>query len=305
MEEYAAQLDGLKILVLRSGTVVIKEVAHSTRLVVTAQDPFFAGLAAWRIARRLKAPLHLQLHGDFFGPEWKRQAVGNRIRLVLGKFLIRRAAGFRVVSERIARSLVGLGIPRSRIIVAPIASDPCSHTSKYGSDDTSVVFLTVTRLAKEKNPALAVRVFEKIRATVPDARLIVVGDGPLRPTMPQVEGVQYVGWATDPDEWYHRADVFLMTSNAEGWGRTAADAIAHGLPVVTTDVGLAGELVRDGENGLVVPVGDEEAFADAMRRIGSDSALRARLSEGARQTKIPTRSETIDLIVKSWQNTLV
>lgn len=302
IDEYRKPVDDLIVVVRGHGTYTGPK---GSDVVVTAQDPFFAGLAAWRIARRLQAPLHLQLHGDFFGPHWRRIRFRNRLYLLLAKFLIRRAAGFRVVSERIARSLVALGIPRERITVAPIVSNPHSHDLVHGSGHEGVVFLMINRLAIEKNPALAVHAFQKIRQKVSDARLIIVGDGPLRSTLPQVEDVTYAGWALDPDEWYHRADVFIMTSNAEGWGRTAADAVAHGIPVITTDVGLAGELVRDGKNGLVVPVGDETALAEAMRRVVVEPDLRARLAEGACNTKIPTKGETIDLIVKSWQNTLV
>lgn len=269
--------------------------------VVTAQDPFFTGLTAWLIARRIRAPLHLQLHGDFFGTHWRRLRVRNRFYLMLARFLIRRAAGFRVVSERIARSLVALGIPRSRITVAPIITDPCYHDAKHDSGP-GVTFLVLAALTKEKNVGLAIRAFKK--AGLPAARLLVVGDGPERRAL-ETSGVEFVGQVSDPDPWYHRADVFVMTSIAEGWGRTATEALAHGVPVVMTDVGLAGELVRDGENGLIVPVGDEQALAAALRRIGSYLELRARLADGARQAKIPTRSETVDLIVKSWQNTLV
>lgn len=298
IEEYRQRVDELVVVVRGHGTY---GGPGGSDVVVTAQDPFFAGLEAWKIARRIRAPLHLQLHGDFFGPHWRRLRVRNRFYLMLARFLIRRATGFRVVSERIARSLVALGIPRSCITVAPIVSDGHYDTTEHQSAGRGVVFLVLAALTKEKNVGLAIRAFKN--AGLPNARLIVVGDGPERRALEQA-GVELVGHVSDPDPWYHRADVFVMTSMAEGWGRTAAEAIAHGLPVVMTDVGLAGEFVRDGVNGLVVPVGDEQALVEAIRRIGTDGELRARLAEGAQQTKIPARSETIDLMVKSWQNTL-
>ncbi|MDZ4227326.1 MAG: glycosyltransferase, partial [Patescibacteria group bacterium] len=77
--------------------------------VVSVQDPFESGLVAWFIARRLRVPLHAQVHTDFLSPEYARHSTLNRIRVCIARFVLPRASGVRVVSSRIADSLQAAG----------------------------------------------------------------------------------------------------------------------------------------------------------------------------------------------------
>src|SRR5205085_5919320 len=82
-------------------------------------------------------------------------------------------------------------------------------------------------------------------------------------------------------EAYVAADVFALLSTHEPWGVVVNEAAASGLPLVLSDrVGAARDLLRDGENGLLVPAGDTDAAADALRRLAADPEVRARM--GAR-----------------------
>ena len=91
---------------------------------------------------------------------------------------------------------------------------------------------------------------------------------------------------------YNRADVFVLATRQETYGMAVAEAVAHGLPVVATETGAIRALVGD-EAGLLVPVGDAAALADALARVLSDTDLRVRLSEGARlrRNRLPTWDE--------------
>lgn len=80
------------------------------------------------------------------------------------------------------------------------------------------------------------------------------------------------------------AQVFALSSDTEALGIVLVEAMAMGVPVVTTDVGGTTELVRDGENGLAVPPNDPSAIADAIRRIAADAALAGRFSMAGRAT---------------------
>ncbi len=92
---------------------------------------------------------------------------------------------------------------------------------------------------------------------------------------------------------YDRSDVFVLATQLETYGMAVAEALAHGLPVVATNTGAIPELLKDGA-GLVVPVGDVAALHDALQRVLSDAALRARLGEGARRVReeLPTWDDT-------------
>lgn len=81
-------------------------------------------------------------------------------------------------------------------------------------------------------------------------------------------------WTNDLASYYKGADVYLLTSNYEGYGRTAVEAAACGLPVVMTDVGLAGEFIVDGFNGIVCPVGNTAAVTEALTRLIEKPSLR-------------------------------
>jgi glycosyltransferase involved in cell wall biosynthesis len=157
----------------------------------------------------------------------------------------------------------------------------------WNAADTAPVLLYVGRLAAEKNVPLALRAFDAVLARRPDARLVVVGDGPLRRALQAGHPhVHFVGVQRGRElaAHYASADVFLFPSLSETFGNVTLEALASGLAVVAFEVAAAGELIRDGRNGLLAPAGDADAFVQAAcRAAGADAgALRAR----ARQTAL-------------------
>ena len=115
--------------------------------------------------------------------------------------------------------------------------------------------------------------------------------------------IKFFGWQNDLEKFYKQADCLLLTSNNEGWGLAVVEAAAHGLPIIMTDVGLAGEVIKNGESGIVIPVGDRKALVEAMIKIIEDSGLRKKLGEGARKAikTLPSKEETFALYKKSWE----
>jgi glycosyltransferase involved in cell wall biosynthesis len=286
---------------------------------IFTQDPFETGLAGWLIAKIYKLPLQLQIHTDFLSPYFWRESFLNKLRVVLAKFLIRRASYLRVVSERIRESVIKkFGLAGERIINLPIYVDGESIAraplkadlrKKYPAFD--FIILMASRLTKEKNISLAIRSMAKIAEKYPKTGMIIVGSGEEEMKLkklaePLKDNIIFKPWADEISSYLKTADMFLITSSYEGWSMAAVEAMAAGCPVVMTDVGCAGELVKDGLNGLVAPIGDEEEMVKNIFRLIENKDLREALTREAKRTanELPGKKEYLSRYLESWNNTI-
>ena len=119
--------------------------------------------------------------------------------------------------------------------------------------------------------------------------------------------VKFLGWQNNPGEFYSQADTFLLTSYYEGWGMAVVEAVGHSLPIIMTDVGCAGELIKNGESGIVIPVNNQAKLEEAMMRLINDENLRKKLAEGAFSAikNLPSKEETLALYKKSWEKAIL
>ncbi|MBI4134786.1 MAG: glycosyltransferase [Candidatus Sungbacteria bacterium] len=249
-------------------------------LIVSAQDPFEGGVAGWLLKRRWRLPLQVQVHTDFLSPYFAREHWENRVRVFLAHFILKRADCIRVVSKRIQTGLVrSMGILERKISVLPVWNDFNPMPRKATSGDALRVLL-VSRLEPEKGVADAIRAFAQFLGEGGKGVLNIVGDGSLRVPLAtlakdlRISGsVVFEGWQKNLDMYYSRADLLLFPSHYEGWGMAAYDAVRAGIPVVMTDVGLAGEVVKDGKSGIIVPVGDMEKMTGALLSLYRDRGL--------------------------------
>ncbi len=152
------------------------------------------------------------------------------------------------------------------------------------------VMVTASRLARWKRVDRAVRAMPRILEAVPEALLLIVGDGEERGELEALAGalglsgsVRFVG-AVDRDEvprYLGAADLFLALADLSNVGNPLLEAMACGTAIVTLDAGDTGELIREGETGVLVPTGEPEPVAQAVVRLARDDSLRRRLGEGA------------------------
>ena len=154
------------------------------------------------------------------------------------------------------------------------------------------VVLGIVKWTPREDPLTLIEAFRLLLTDHPSARLILVGDGPLRDQVraalaslgPAVLCPGYVAYSSLPG-WYGRADVFVHPAVDEPWGVSVNEALASSLPVVASSgVGAAAELIRPGGCGLEFPSGDAVALAQALERLLLDPALRQRYSRAAAQT---------------------
>jgi glycosyltransferase involved in cell wall biosynthesis len=139
----------------------------------------------------------------------------------------------------------------------------------------------VCRLIEQKGIPHGIRAFGQIAEHFPDARLLIVGEGKLRPSLEaQVkelkleDRVRFLGWRADGARVMAGFDIFLMPSLWEGFGLVMLEAMAHGLPIIGSAVSAIPEVVVNGETGLLVLPRDEPGLADALAMLLHDAPLR-------------------------------
>ncbi len=261
--------------------------------VVSAQDPFEHGLAAARAVGGTSAKLHIQVHTDFLSPwfikvsgwRWSslRMALLNRHRRRLADRVLPKAAGIRVVSERIKASLAaryGSRIPAPSVIpIAVDAATPASVPLPVHSFKFSLI--AVGRLEPEKRVEDILTALKLVVLKYPMIGLFVVGDGCERTRLERrthalgLDGkVIFLGSRPDAHALMPSAQAFIQASAYEGYGRTLIEAALAKVPIVTTDVGIVGDVLKNDEDVLAVPVADPVALERSIGKLIEDTRLR-------------------------------
>lgn len=221
------------------------------------------------------------VHGPYapHGAGWV-QSTKRALRHALERLV---ALGFRrvvAVSDSIRAYIpgtVGIGMGRLCTVHNGIVGGTVSAPPAAGT----LSFITVGRLDAIKNHEMMINAFARVSKTVPHARLIIVGDGPRRPTIEALidelglrSSVDMLGFRSDVADLLAGADVFLMSSRYEGISIALLEAMRAGLPSVATNVGGIPETVLPELTGVLVESGDTEGFAHAMSTLAASPERR-------------------------------
>lgn len=255
------------------------------------------GWSALRAALYLKLPVSSDYRTNFqsYSTHYGVGFLYKPIMAYLRKFH-NRAHCTMVPTQALRNSLALAGFHHLRVVsrgVDTVAFDPAHRSAPLraswglGPEDLAVV--CVGRLAPEKNLALLLRAFEAIEHRNPRARLVLVGNGPMREELQaKCPGALFAGQLRGQAlaEHYASGDLFLMPSVTETFGNVTTEAMASGLPVLAFDYAAAADLIKDGINGLVTPLGDREAFVSASVALAAEPGLRMRIGIEARRTAL-------------------
>jgi phosphatidylinositol alpha-1,6-mannosyltransferase len=249
-----------------------------------------AGPGALAIQRRFGAPAIQYLYA---------KELDHRSNL--SQFVMQRVRASVAISSYTRSRALDIGAPGDRVHVILPGVDLPSYALPQPAEREAgpPTVLTVARLEdRYKGFDVMIKAMPLVRARVPEARWVVVGEGSLRgeleamaASLDVAECITFTGRLDDEarDEWLDRADVFAMPSRlppggrgGEGFGIVYLEAGAHRLPCVAGNVGGSVDAVADGETGLLVDPTDHMAVAGAITELLLDSGLRTRLGEAGR-----------------------
>ena len=285
--------------------------------VVSAQDPFEQGFVGWLIAHRLKAGFHLQVHTDV-GSSYFASNIKNNIRFIIARFLLPRADAIRTVSERVRTAVVRqFHAPLHRVSVLPIlharedtGDDPAALNLKEMFPRYDSFILVVSRLEEEKNVALAIRAFSLIAKSHPKTGLLILDDGREKEKLSALAvslgidaQVQFVGFRSDASRFFREANIYLLTSDYEGYGRTLMEAAYAGCPIVTTDTGLVGSVLTK-EEALICPPRDKKCIAGHLSLLLENPKLGVYLAAAAKKAAERMLSATAEEYILAYRDDL-
>jgi len=270
-------------------------------------------LALLRLARELRPDV---LHAHMFGSNlagsvfgrlarvpvviahehtWSYE--GDPVRKLLDGYLIGRLAdAFLAVSSADAERMHSIEhVPRGKIRMIPNAWMPRPDAgsgdlrTQLGLGPDVPIAVSVTTMRPQKRLDLLAEAFVRTLRTVPGARLLLVGDGPERPALEAAvdrlglrDAVHFLGYRQDIDAVFAAADAMVLSSDFEGTPIAVLEAMAAGVPVISTNVGGLPDVV-DQTLGVLVPRRDAAALGDAMALVLGDRDLAARMGAAARK----------------------
>lgn len=220
---------------------------------VTSQDEFI-GIAGYLLKRLKGISWEAQVHTDIASAEYKQFSLQNRMRTFIARHAYQYASSIRTVSLRVQENLKNWkGVSTIPMTVLPVFIDLDKFYQRKDRNDGLFQIISVSRLSKEKRIDVVLRVFSQIYNKHPNVRLMIVGDGPEKSSLENIckelsiEGaVEFLGQVDNVEDYYVHADLYVLNSAYESYGRTIVEAMAAGLPVVSTNVGIAREMLKGG-----------------------------------------------------------
>lgn len=263
--------------------VVRPDVVH-----IATEGPL--GYSALKTARRLGIPTSSSFHTNFhqYGGHYGMR-FGRGVVLRYLRWFHNRTACTLVPTDEMRARLARFHFERLTVLSRGVDARLFSPTKRsealrksWGAAPEDPVMIHVGRIAAEKNIDLAVETYQAMRLINPRTRLVLVGDGPLRPTLAaKYREFTYAGIRRSEDlaAHYASADLFLFPSMTETFGNVVIEALASGLIVAGYDYAAVRQHVRSGINGFSVKLGDKAAFSqmgcDVIGKRTTWPALRA------------------------------
>lgn len=233
----------------------------------------------------------------------RRLLSGGKAGLWLRDWLYRRANGILTQTEYAKSCYDEKFLGKTAVIYNPVMMSD-SQVGVALKAEKEHLFVTAGRLEPVKDQTSMIEAFAAFHKNHPDYRLVIFGKGPMHETLQeQINGlglrdaVTLAGRTNDLWNKIACAEAFLLTSEYEGMSNALIEAMCLGLPVISTKVAGATDLVLDGENGFLIDVKDSKTLADRMSRMADNLYLREQMGRNASEVYEQVRQ---DKICKQW-----
>lgn len=228
------------------------------------------------------------------------RADGRSIVVRLATYILYPLADRIVFQTKWAQSCFSKRIQKKGIVITnPI------HVKVKASTKKEKKIVAVGRLAEQKNHSMLIRAFRKIVDEHSDYKLYIYGEGKLRgELLKQVhelkleESVFLPGNISDIHEKISNAEIFVLSSNYEGLSNALLEAMMIGLPCISTNCAGSNEVIMDGENGLLVPVGNTGKLTECINSLIVNKNLALKLSNNA---SIASKIYNSENVIKEWE----
>jgi glycosyltransferase involved in cell wall biosynthesis len=276
---------------------------------IFALDPVSVGLPAMEAAKKLKMPFFVKVVGDY---AWEQGVQRFGVTASLDEFVLMKKIPFAVAFFRFVESKVTTfasrvivpsqylkgviktwGVPEEKIeVISNAVSIDAPTEVSHEQQLPRPRIVSVGRLVPWKGMLPLIDAIASLRANGCKASLTIIGEGEEGELLKKhakellTDGYSFPGRLSHVDTLaiIKNADVFVLNSTYEGLSHLLIEAITLGTPVVATEAGGNTEVITDGVNGLTIGVGDTASLTKALSRIIEDSALRAKLSVGAKES---------------------
>lgn len=298
-----------KIFFCRNALKIFAEIQKKHPVdIVQCQDPFLPALIGWRLKKKFGIKLQINFHGDFWSnPSWLKERRFNWLFLLISKFTVPRADGIRVMSEGQKQKLIKAGIDykKIRVISTPVNLD------KFGNGDSDngqrKIILHIGRDDEVKDYDTLIKAFKLVREKVSDAIFWQAGaDTELAKAMRNnnFQDVVALGMKSHDDlmPLMQQSTVFTLSSTSESFGKVLVEANACAKPVVSTATTGAKEIIRDGFNGFLVPIGDSSALAEKIIWLLENPDQAKEIGQNGQKLMQDRFSDNTEKIVSFWRD---
>lgn len=263
----------------------------------------------------------MHFHGDFLqNKDALEKKLSNYFFLICSKFLARRADAIRVVSKGIKDKLIKAGIKKDKIYVIPTPADlskfltfdqPRVYELKQKYPNKNILF--VGRLEKVKNLDWFLNTFKEIKKQYKDVRFLIAGEGNekenLKLKVKELKLENSVKFLNKVDynnltNYYQLADIFVLPSLSESFGRVLIEAGASGTPCVASATTGAKDIIQDKETGFLVEINNKQEFINKILKLLKDEKLAKKIGGNAKEHIKNNFDGDVQTkkIIKLWQS---
>ncbi len=281
--------------------------------IIVCQDPFICGLIGIWLKKKFPVKVQINFHGDFWqNTNWLKERWLNFIFLLVSKYTVFKADAIRVMSEGQKEKLIKAGIKANkiRVISTPVNIDNFLAKQPLPAElkTEKKVILMVGRKDKVKDFSTLFKAICLVYEKFVNLEFWLVGnyteEEKSKLPLPPKLTVKLFGRTdiNDLPKYYQAADLTVLSSTSESFGKVLVEANAAGKPVIATTTTGAKEIIQDGHNGYLVPIKDYQALADKVLYLLNNPDQAKKMGENGLTLVKERFSDNTDKIINFWQD---